>query len=190
MRIVESDTVVVLTGDHPMQPSVIASGVDHGGLSGLGDDDHTQYLLEDGSRNLSGDLEAEGNRLRHAGVVEVSPTAPTPVAVGMQWLDTSGGPGPPPGLAGRTVDTFTADTTLTAAHDVVLVDAASGAVTLTLPIGPLTGKQYDLSKIDTGGNPLTLDGNGKTINGSSTISTTVPDSSWTIVYSGTEWRII
>ena len=27
---------------------------DHGGLSGLGDDDHTQYILEDGTREFSG----------------------------------------------------------------------------------------------------------------------------------------
>ena len=30
---------------------------DHGALSGLGDDDHTQYLLVDGTRNMTGDLE-------------------------------------------------------------------------------------------------------------------------------------
>jgi len=34
-----------------------ASGVtDHGALSGLGDDDHAQYLLADGSRNISGPI--------------------------------------------------------------------------------------------------------------------------------------
>jgi len=36
--------------------SVVASGVDHGGLSGLGDDDHTQYLLANGTRALTGNL--------------------------------------------------------------------------------------------------------------------------------------
>lgn len=33
---------------------VDASSVDHGGLSGLGDDDHTQYSLADGTRNYTG----------------------------------------------------------------------------------------------------------------------------------------
>ena len=33
-----------------------ATATDHGNLSGLGDDDHTQYLLADGSRNLTGNL--------------------------------------------------------------------------------------------------------------------------------------
>jgi len=32
--------------------AVVASGIDHGGLSGLGDDDHPQYLLVDGSRAM------------------------------------------------------------------------------------------------------------------------------------------
>lgn len=36
--------------------SVVAGGVDHGGLAGLGDDDHAQYLLANGTRNLTGDL--------------------------------------------------------------------------------------------------------------------------------------
>lgn len=35
---------------------------DHGGLLGLADDDHTQYLLADGSRNLGGHLLTESNQ--------------------------------------------------------------------------------------------------------------------------------
>ncbi len=35
---------------------------DHGGLSGLADDDHTQYLLISGARAMSGDLDFGGNR--------------------------------------------------------------------------------------------------------------------------------
>lgn len=34
--------------------------IDHGSLSGLGDDDHTQYLLTDGTRNPTGILEYSG----------------------------------------------------------------------------------------------------------------------------------
>ena len=33
---------------------VIQSGIDHGSISGLGDDDHTQYSLADGSRDFTG----------------------------------------------------------------------------------------------------------------------------------------
>lgn len=34
----------------------LSDGIDHGGLSGLGDDDHTQYLLASGTRGLVGNL--------------------------------------------------------------------------------------------------------------------------------------
>ena len=36
---------------------------DHGALSGLDDDDHTQYLLADGSRTLGGNLDGGGNKI-------------------------------------------------------------------------------------------------------------------------------
>jgi hypothetical protein len=34
---------------------------DHGGLTGLGDDDHTHYLLIDGTRAMTGNLDLDGN---------------------------------------------------------------------------------------------------------------------------------
>ncbi|MDI6793821.1 MAG: hypothetical protein QME81_13310 [bacterium] len=41
-----------------------AGGVtDHGALTGLEDDDHPQYLLVDGTRGMSGDLDLEGNNI-------------------------------------------------------------------------------------------------------------------------------
>ncbi len=44
-------------------PSAVSAAVvtDHGALSGLSDDDHTQYLLANGSRPLSGNLDMDGN---------------------------------------------------------------------------------------------------------------------------------
>jgi len=42
---------------------VDASGADHGSLAGLADDDHPQYVLADGSRALSGSLNAGGNKV-------------------------------------------------------------------------------------------------------------------------------
>jgi hypothetical protein len=44
-------------------PGPSGSVVDHGALAGLGDDDHPRYLLADGTRPLSGNLSAAGNRL-------------------------------------------------------------------------------------------------------------------------------
>jgi hypothetical protein len=43
---------------------------DHGNLSGLGDDDHTQYLLVDGSRSMSGSLNLGDNALENAGSID------------------------------------------------------------------------------------------------------------------------
>lgn len=43
---------------------------DHGALSGLGDDDHTQYLLEDGSRALSGDLDLGSKSIVNVNLVD------------------------------------------------------------------------------------------------------------------------
>jgi len=38
-----------------LQNQIDGLSIDHGDLTGLGDDDHTQYLLADGSRDLAGD---------------------------------------------------------------------------------------------------------------------------------------
>ena len=43
---------------------------DHGSLLGLGDDDHTQYLLADGSRAMSGNLNMGGNNITNTGTVD------------------------------------------------------------------------------------------------------------------------
>jgi hypothetical protein len=48
-------------------PAVIT---DHGALSGLGDDDHPQYLLVDGTRVLAGDLDVGGNNVVNVGTVD------------------------------------------------------------------------------------------------------------------------
>jgi hypothetical protein len=43
---------------------------DHGALLGLGDDDHAQYLLEDGTRAMSGDLDMGTNAITNVGNVD------------------------------------------------------------------------------------------------------------------------
>ena len=42
---------------------VPASALDHGGLGGLADDDHTHYFLADGTRVMTGDIDLNGNDL-------------------------------------------------------------------------------------------------------------------------------
>jgi hypothetical protein len=69
---------------------------DHGLLTGLLDDDHTQYLLEDGTRPISDDWDNTGQRIRNTGTSEVTSTEPPVTVPGLIWLDTSvsGGIGP------------------------------------------------------------------------------------------------
>ena len=54
--------------------------IDHGaGLSGLGDDDHTQYVLADGTRAITGDLSTVGVSAT-SGSVATTPTAANHIA--------------------------------------------------------------------------------------------------------------
>lgn len=49
-------------------PSLLPAGItDHGALGGLGDDDHPQYLLADGTRSLTGNLGTGGFKLTGLG---------------------------------------------------------------------------------------------------------------------------
>lgn len=49
------------TGDNTIH--FVETSIDHGTISGLADDDHTQYLLADGSRDVTGDLTIVGDLL-------------------------------------------------------------------------------------------------------------------------------
>lgn len=166
-----------------------ASGVvDHGNLDGLSDDDHTQYLLVAGSRPLSGDWDNIGRRIRNTGTIEVSDTEPSTPATGLGWLDTSEDGEP----AVLQVDTITSHETLTSAFTVVLCDATSGVITVTLPAAADNeGRRYFIKKIDSSANAVTIDGNAsETIDDSTTKVLSSQYDSAEIVCDGTEWWII
>lgn len=59
---VEIDNSTVSLGSSAIV-SLDESSIDHGALGGLGDDDHTHYLLVDGTREMSGDLDLGDNDL-------------------------------------------------------------------------------------------------------------------------------
>jgi hypothetical protein len=68
--------VFVLDDEGNVKQSGGGAGVtDHGALTGLSDDDHSQYLLADGSRAMAGDLELGSNELV---VTEQGSTPSTP----------------------------------------------------------------------------------------------------------------
>lgn len=69
-----NDSIIGIIDERP-RPSFaanVASSIvtDHGGLTGLGDDDHTQYLLVSGARSLSGNLNLGGNQITNVGNVD------------------------------------------------------------------------------------------------------------------------
>lgn len=88
----------------------------------------------------------------------------------------------------RVPSTITSNSTLTLVNDWVLVDASGGAVIITLP-GPseLTGKSYDITKIDSSTNTVTVSGSG-TVPLTAVIE--VQDESITVASDGSSWRIL
>ena len=172
---------------------VTASGFlnDHGNLSGLNDDDHVLYLLEDGTRPLSGDWDNTTRRIRNTGTSEVSPTAPTTPVTGLFWLDTAA-----TGIAGSgsvlPLITITTDTTLTLSNVVVLCDADAGSILVTLPTtAGDAGRNYYLKKIDATVNLVTVSGiNSETIDGGILAVLTVQYEAITTVTDGTSWFIL
>ena len=86
------------------------------------------------------------------------------------------------------IASVTANTTLNATYFVVLVDTSGGAITITLPASPATGQAYKIK--DTGNgltNNVTISGNGKNIDGSSTASINTDYGALELVYDGTAW---
>lgn len=63
-------------GGNQITAAVIPGGVDHGGLAGLGDDDHTIYIKADGTRAFSGNQSMGGNKLTNV----ATPTSASDVA--------------------------------------------------------------------------------------------------------------
>ncbi|MAH46486.1 hypothetical protein CMI37_11680 [Candidatus Pacearchaeota archaeon] len=68
------------------------SGIDHGSIGGLSDDDHTQYLLVSGTRAMTGDLDLDGNNIDNGGVIFLKEQADADADVagsGQIWVNTA-----------------------------------------------------------------------------------------------------
>ena len=77
-------------------------------------------------------------------------------------------------------------------YSVILVDATSGEVTLTLPtVATSVGVKLDVKKIDSTENNVIIDGSGsETIDGVTTQTLSSQYENLTIVSNGTEWFIL
>lgn len=84
---------------------------------------------------------------------------PVSPAIGQVWLDTdkTGSPG----TAVKTVNRVTSDLTLTTSHEVLLCDATDGNIILTMPpTAANQGRAYEIKKIDSTKNTVTIIGDG------------------------------
>lgn len=87
------------------------------------------------------------------------------------------------------ISTKTASYTATSSDYAILVNAASGAATVTLPASPATGQFLVVKKIDATSNFVTVSGNGKNIDG---VSSQIINSQWSslaLQYDGSSWYL-
>ena len=94
--------------------------------------------------------------------------------------------------ANNAIATKTADYTATTADGTILVDAAAGNVTITLPTAAsMAGRKLIIKKIDSSINSVTIDANGaETIDENTTAVITVQWMTYVIQSDGTTWYII
>lgn len=77
--------------------------------------------------------------------------------------------------------------TLTGTDATILCDATAAPFTVTLPAAPVTGQMYNIKKIDSSSNAVTISGNGKNIDGAASVALAAQWQSWTLQYDGTAW---
>ncbi len=90
------------------------------------------------------------------------------------------------------VATKTAAYIVTDADDVIRCDATLGAFTITLPTAVgITGRQFELKKVDASANAVTVDGNAaETIDGAATFALTAQYDAITVRSNGTNWDLV
>lgn len=86
----------------------------------------------------------------------------------------------------------TANYTITSTDEVVLGDATSGDITITLPLAAdVTGRAFTIKKVDSSANIVTVDANGaETIDGTTTFDLAFQYDYVKLLSDGTEWFII
>jgi len=89
------------------------------------------------------------------------------------------------------ISTKTANYTLTITDSIILGDATSGAIIITLPVASIQkGRIYHIKKIDNSINTVTVKGNGsETIDGANTQVISAQYLAFTVMSDATEWWI-
>jgi hypothetical protein len=112
------------------------STLDHGSLQGLGDDDHTQYLLVNGTRAMTGSLNMGTNNITNVGTVDgvdVSAHASRHLPGGADALTTAAASG----LSATTTNTEGTAASFARSDHTHAIDVLSGSIT-TIQAGVAT----------------------------------------------------
>jgi len=179
--------------------------IDHGSITGLDGDDHTQYVLADGTRNITGsftfegsgnDVTFEGDTVYFEGEVDVAfgvitdtiglrdeaiLTLPPSVIEGILQVDA--------GISTEITAYTTTAPSIDDSRSTIICDATSNAVTINLPstADVREGIIYNIKAINVD-NPVTVSPNGlEEINGSNSDITLGLNESITIQSDGSNW---
>jgi len=91
----------------------------------------------------------------------------------------------------RTFDTYKTSQQIGLKQDVVLADAIDGAMTITLPAVSADHVQFDIKKIDSSSNAVTVQGRGtETVDGSNTVVLLVQYDAIRVASNGEEYFIL
>jgi len=63
-------SVALDAGNNEVDIDIVQAQIDHGSIGGLGDDDHAQYLLVDGTRAMVGNLDLGANQIINVGNID------------------------------------------------------------------------------------------------------------------------
>lgn len=90
------------------------------------------------------------------------------------------------------VNTYTANRNANATSDnVILMNCTSGPLSVFLPLAATsTGVKFDIKKIDSSGNAMTVNGNGVNVDFAATLATSTPGQSISVVCDGIQWWAI
>ena len=156
-------------------------------------DGNLVIVLSDGSEVDVGPL-AVGREGNHYSIqakdwqIIVSDTAPINPVEDQLWYDTSGT------VIGTTasIATKTADYTVTTSDYTILCDATSSAIVISLPsVVGLSGRIFNIKKIDSTSNPVYIVGyDTELLEGDTSIELSVPKTSVQLQTNGTAWYIL
>jgi len=88
------------------------------------------------------------------------------------------------------IATKTGAYTVTSSDYTLLANSSTAGFTITLPATPNSGEILNVKKVDSSANTVTINGNGKTIDGLSTLTINTQNQSYTLQYDGTGWYIL